>query len=124
MKLASWVITVGGVLGVIAVIVVAFVVVKSNLAKTTAELWKGEAEAYKARFETIEEMEAVCRERVTKLETDVKVLKDLVTGEANAEAMKDYFDVFHKESREFYKEMMRALGNLGESLVALGEKLD
>lgn len=61
-----------------AVIGSTFAVMRSNVAKTTSELWKGEAEAANAKADRLEEEHRVCQTKLDALRVDHDALKQIV----------------------------------------------
>ena len=61
-----------------AIVGSAFAVLRSNVAKTTAELWKGEAEAEKRRGDRLEREHQECKTRLDALAVDHDALKQIV----------------------------------------------
>jgi hypothetical protein len=76
---AGWVF---GALTGIGALAAAFVRVKSSVDNQTAEIWKGEAEAQKTRADRLEAALTELSERVGRLESENRQLRELVTGAA------------------------------------------
>jgi hypothetical protein len=81
----AWLPVLAAGLSLIAILGVAFAVLRSNVAKTTAELWKGEAEATKAKADRLElDLEDArhdhteCQDRLNVLRDDHEALKAIV----------------------------------------------
>lgn len=85
------VITVVGLLGA------AWVVLRSKLATTTSELWKEEADALRARLETVEEAEQLCNQRLTIVEATNRVLSDQVSGTTAIRMLSDQLTRQHAD---------------------------
>jgi uncharacterized protein YlxW (UPF0749 family) len=79
LAIAGWVF---GALGVIGTLAAAVVKVKSNVDNATAEIWKGEAEAQKARADRLEVELGELSARVTRLEQERELLLSMATGQA------------------------------------------
>ena len=76
---AGWVF---GALAAIGALASAYVKVRSSVDDTTVSIWKGEAEAQKARAERLEMALTELTERVARLEAENRRLAELVTGAA------------------------------------------
>lgn len=94
----------GTILGLAGLAGAAFAVMRSNLAKTTSELWKGEAEAAHKKAERLEEEKAEqavqhaealarvqadhvdCEKRLTALEAKYTVLETTIADALKAQA--------------------------------------
>jgi uncharacterized protein YlxW (UPF0749 family) len=77
--IAGWVF---GALAGIGALAAAVVKVKSNVDNATAEIWKGEAEAQKARADRLEVELGELSARVTRLEQERELLLSMATGQA------------------------------------------
>lgn len=86
-----------GLLGLVGVVVAAFVVARSSATKAAAEAWRGEAEAQKARGDRLEEELLSIKARVTALELDNTRLKDLATG---ASAIRELGEIVTRQHDE------------------------
>lgn len=78
LAVAGWVV---GVLGLAAALGAAVVLFKSNVNKATTELWKGEAEAQKARGDRLQAAITDLTLRVERVEQENKTLRELATAE-------------------------------------------
>ncbi|MET9729332.1 hypothetical protein ABZZ79_01315 [Streptomyces sp. NPDC006458] len=78
MAIAGWVF---GALAGIGALAAAFVKVKSNVDNATAEIWRGEAEAQKARADRLEAEFGELSARVTRLEQERELLLSMATGQ-------------------------------------------
>ncbi|MDG9711154.1 hypothetical protein [Streptomyces sp. DH10] len=76
---AGWIF---GALAGIGALAAAVVKVKSNVDNATAEIWKGEAEAQKARADRLEVELGELSARVTRLEQERELLLSMATGQA------------------------------------------
>lgn len=87
--ITGWqVLTALGTLVVLAAAVgVAFAVLRSNLTRTTADLWHEEAEALRTRLDTVEKSEASCKTRLADLERKYELAVELATGRAAIETL-------------------------------------
>lgn len=72
----------GGVLGVVGLIAAGFVVWKNSARSSAINLWRGEAEAHEARADRLEEQLKELTERVSTLERENAMLRDMVTQES------------------------------------------
>lgn len=68
MDLSSLLGTAGVVLGLAGLAGAAFAVLRANVAKTTTDIWKGEAEAANARSTRLEKEHGECTARLNALE--------------------------------------------------------
>lgn len=80
MNAPAWVGFVASILGIAALIGAGIVVFRSAAAKATAELWRGEAEAQKARGDRLEQSMTDLTHRVEKLEEENKTLRSIATS--------------------------------------------
>lgn len=76
---AGWVF---GSLAILGALGAAYVRVRSSVDNATAEIWKGEAEAQKARADRLEMQLEELTGRVARLEAENRHLSELVTGTA------------------------------------------
>jgi hypothetical protein len=79
LDVAAWVF---GALAVIGALAAAYVRVRSSVDNATAEIWKGEAEAQKARADRLEAELGELSARVTRLECERETLLSVATGQA------------------------------------------
>lgn len=77
--IAGWI--VGG-LAISGALAAAWVKVRSSIDNQTAEIWKNEAEAQKARADRLEFAIRELTERVSSLESENRQLRELVSGTA------------------------------------------
>lgn len=84
LAVAGWVV---GVLGLSAALGAAFVLFKSNVNKATTELWKGEAEAQKARGDRLESALADLTVRVERVEQENKTLREMASASREIAAL-------------------------------------
>jgi chromosome segregation ATPase len=94
MSIAGWVF--GGAAG-LGALAAAFVRIKSSVDNQTAEIWKGEAEAQKARADRLEMQLAELTERVGRLEAENRHLSELVTGQAAMAELRSLVVTQHNE---------------------------
>ncbi|WP_246430281.1 hypothetical protein [Streptomyces rectiverticillatus] len=59
-----------GIVGILATVIGGYVVVRASKEAKTAEVWKGEAEAQKARADRLQEDLAEIKERLKRLEAE------------------------------------------------------
>lgn len=86
----------GSVAG-IGALAAAYVRVRSSVDNQTAEIWKGEAEAQKARADRLEVALSELSERVARLEAENRHLSELVTGQAAIAELKSLVIAQHQE---------------------------
>lgn len=86
-----------GVMTVVGLLGAAYVVLKSKLATTTSELWKDEADALRARLETVEKAEQLCNARLTVVEATNRVLSDQVSGTTAVRMLSDQLTRQHAD---------------------------
>jgi hypothetical protein len=79
LSVAGWVF---GCLAALGALGAAYVRVRSGVDNATAEIWKGEAEAQKARADRLEMQLEELTGRVARLEAENRHLSELVTGQA------------------------------------------
>ncbi|WP_326827357.1 hypothetical protein [Streptomyces sp. NBC_01751] len=91
---AGWVLGATAVLGSLAA---AFVKIRSSVDNQTAEIWKGEAEAQKARADRLETALTELSERVARLEAENRHLSELVTGQAAISELRTLVLSQHRE---------------------------
>jgi hypothetical protein len=86
----------GSVTG-IGALAAAYVRVRSSVDDQTAEIWKGEAEAQKARADRLEMALRELTDRVVRLEAENRHLSELVTGTAAIAELKTLVIAHHEE---------------------------
>jgi hypothetical protein len=86
-----------GALATVGALAAAYVRVRSSVDNQTAEIWKGEAEAQKARADRLEVALAELSERVARLEAENRHLSELVTGQAAIADLKALVLAQHQE---------------------------
>jgi hypothetical protein len=86
----------GSVAG-IGALAAAYVRVRSSVDDQTAEIWKGEAEAQKARADRLEMALRELTDRVVRLEAENRHLSELVTGTAAIAELKTLVIAHHEE---------------------------
>ncbi|KUL42196.1 hypothetical protein [Streptomyces regalis] len=91
---AGWIF--GSVAGVGA-LAAAYIRVRSSVDNQTAETWKGEAEAQKARADRLEAQLEELSGRVTRLEAENRHLSELVTGQAAIAELKSIVLAQHQD---------------------------
>jgi hypothetical protein len=91
---AGWVF--GSVAGVGA-LAAAWIRVRSSVDDQTAAIWKGEAEAQKARADRLEVALRELADRVARLEETNRHLSELVTGSAAIAELKSLVTAQHEE---------------------------
>ncbi|MDT0472789.1 hypothetical protein RM863_11695 [Streptomyces sp. DSM 41014] len=79
LSLSGWLF---GSLALLGALSAAYVRVRSSVDNATAEIWKGEAEAQKARADRLETQLEELAGRVARLEAENRHLSELVTGTA------------------------------------------
>ncbi|MFF7233944.1 hypothetical protein [Streptomyces sioyaensis] len=94
---AGWVF---GALAGIGAIAAAVVKVKSTVDNTTAEIWKGEAEAQKARADRLEAELGELSARVTRLEGERELLLSMATGQAAINDLRNAVAEQHEEIKQ------------------------
>jgi cell shape-determining protein MreC len=94
--IAGWVF---GALAAIGALASAYVKVRSSVDDTTANIWKGEAEAQKARAERLEMALSELSERVGRLEAENRRLAELVTGAAAIAELRALVIAQHEDIR-------------------------
>lgn len=94
LNVAGWVF---GALAVLAALGAAYVRVRSSVDNATAEIWKGEAEAQKARADRLEMALKELTDRVARLEAENRHLSELVTGTAAIAELKTLVTAQHEE---------------------------
>ncbi|MFD6970133.1 hypothetical protein [Streptomyces sp. NPDC059949] len=92
--IAGWVF---GALATFGAVGAAYVRVRSDTDNATAEIWKGEAEAQKARADRLEEQLKELTGRVSRLEAENRHLSELVTGQAAIAELKAVVTAQHQE---------------------------
>lgn len=93
-SIAGWIF--GGAAG-LGALAAAFVRVKSSVDNQTAEIWKGEAEAQKARGDRLESALQELSDRVARLEAENRRLSELVTGQAAIAELRALVSTNHDE---------------------------
>ncbi|MBK3559306.1 hypothetical protein JHN55_22825 [Streptomyces sp. MBT56] len=86
-----------GALAAVGVLGAAYVRVRSDVDNATAEIWKGEAEAQKARADRLEVQFEELSGRVGRLEAENRHLSELVTGQAAIADLKALVMTQHQE---------------------------
>lgn len=86
-----------GGLATLGAVTAAFVKVKSTVDNTTAEIWKGEAEAQKARADRLEVELTELSARVTRLEGERELLLSMATGQAAINELRSLAVQHHEE---------------------------
>jgi ABC-type transporter Mla subunit MlaD len=92
--IAGWVF---GALASLGALGAAYVRVRSGVDNATAEIWKGEAEAQKARADRLEAQLDELSGRVARLEAENRHLSELVTGQAAIADLKAIVTAQHLE---------------------------
>ncbi|MFJ7590180.1 hypothetical protein ACIQZO_22895 [Streptomyces sp. NPDC097617] len=92
--IAGWVF---GALAAVGALGAAYVRVRSSVDNATAEIWKGEAEAQKARADRLEAQLEELSGRVARLEAENRHLSELVTGQAAIADLKAIVTAQHQE---------------------------
>jgi TolA-binding protein len=91
---AGWVF---GALATLGAVGAAYVRFRSDTDNATAEIWKGEAEAQKARADRLEEQLKELTGRVSRLEAENRHLSELVTGQAAIAELKSLVVTQHQD---------------------------
>lgn len=91
---AAWIF---GALAAVSTVAAAYVLVRSSVDNQTAAIWKGEAEAQKARADRLEEELELLSARVTRLEQEREVLLTAATGSAAIAELKALVEQQHEE---------------------------
>jgi len=91
---SGWAFTALTAVGLLAA---AYVRVRSSVDNQTAEIWKGEAEAQKARADRLEAQLDELTGRVARLETENRHLSELVTGQAAIAELRSLVVAQHQE---------------------------
>jgi hypothetical protein len=81
----------------IGALAAAYVRIRSSVDDQTAAIWKGEAEAQKARADRLEAALKELTERVNRLEAENRHLTELVTGAAAVAELKSLVIAQHDE---------------------------
>ncbi|MGV9815472.1 hypothetical protein ACWDTQ_26620 [Streptomyces cellulosae] len=81
----------------LAAIGAAYVRVRSSVDNATAEIWKGEAEAQKARADRLEAELGMLSARVSRLESERELLLNMATGTAAIAELRAVVDQHHEE---------------------------
>ncbi|MEV5080335.1 hypothetical protein AB0K74_16395 [Streptomyces sp. NPDC056159] len=93
-SISGWVF---GGLATLGALGAAYVRVRSSVDNATAEIWKGEAEAQKARADRLETQLDELTSRVARLEAENRHLSELVTGTAAITELKSIVVAQHQE---------------------------
>ncbi|MFI8237609.1 hypothetical protein ACIF83_10210 [Streptomyces sp. NPDC085866] len=93
-NIAGWLF---GGLASLAALGAAYVRVRSSVDDQTAQIWKGEAEAQKARADRLEAALSELADRVARLEAENRHLSELVTGTAAIAELKTLVISHHEE---------------------------
>ena len=86
-----------GALATLGALAAAYVRVRSSVDNQTAEIWKGEAEAQKARADRLEAQLDELSGRVERLEAEKRHLSELVTGQAAIAELRSLILAQHQE---------------------------
>jgi TolA-binding protein len=86
-----------GALATLGALAAAYVRVRSSVDNQTAEIWKGEAEAQKARADRLEAQLDELSGRVARLEAENRHLSELVTGQAAIAELRSIVMTQHQE---------------------------
>ncbi|MEU9975084.1 hypothetical protein [Streptomyces sp. NPDC051014] len=86
-----------GALATLGALAAAYVRVRSSVDNQTAEIWKGEAEAQKARADRLEAQLAELTGRVQRLESEREMLISMATGQAAIAELKTLVLAHHEE---------------------------
>ena len=86
-----------GALATVGALAAAYVRVRSSVDNQTAEIWKGEAEAQKARADRLEAQLEELSGRVARLEAENRHLSELVTGQAAIAELRSLMVSQHQE---------------------------
>jgi TolA-binding protein len=86
-----------GALATVGALAAAYVRVRSSVDNQTAEIWKGEAEAQKARADRLEAQLDELSGRVARLEAENRHLSELVTGQAAIAELRSIVMTQHQE---------------------------
>jgi TolA-binding protein len=86
-----------GALATVGALAAAYVRVRSSVDNQTAEIWKGEAEAQKARADRLEAQLDELSGRVARLEAENRHLSELVTGQAAIAELRSLVMTQHQE---------------------------
>ncbi len=86
-----------GALAAVGAVAAAYVRVRSSVDNQTAEIWKGEAEAQKARADRLEAQLDELSGRVARLEAENRHLSELVTGQAAISELRSIVLAQHQE---------------------------
>jgi hypothetical protein len=104
-SISGWVF--GGAAG-LGALAAAFVRVKSSVDNQTAEIWKGEAEAQKARGDRLEAALQELSDRVGRLEAENRHLAELVTGQAAISELTSLVIANHRELTSLIRSEIQA----------------
>ncbi|MCP9207801.1 hypothetical protein [Streptomyces sp. NEAU-Y11] len=92
-----------GALATVGALAAAYVRVRSSVDNQTAEIWKGEAEAQKARADRLEaQLDELCG-RVARLEAENRHLSELVTGQAAIAELRSLVVAQHQELTSLFR---------------------
>ncbi|GAA2719212.1 MULTISPECIES: hypothetical protein [Streptomyces] len=80
MTISNLVLDLFGIVGILATVIGGFVVVRASKETTTAEVWRSEAEAQKARADRLQKDLAEIKERLTRIEQENARLIALLTA--------------------------------------------
>lgn len=94
MNIAAWFFGACAFLGALGA---AFVRFRSSVDNATAEIWKGEAEAQKARADRLEAELGLLSARVSRLESERELLLNMATGTAAIAELRAVVDQNHDE---------------------------
>ncbi|MFE0648542.1 hypothetical protein ACFVZH_08150 [Streptomyces sp. NPDC059534] len=86
-----------GALAAVGALAAGYVRVRSSVDNQTAEIWKGEAEAQKARADRLEAQLDELSGRVARLEAENRHLSELVTGQAAIAELRSLMVTQHQE---------------------------